>query len=289
MTNLEQVTEQDDEVSLFDTIDFFITHGITILMTGVLGLMVAGLYLWFTPHQYEGFVQIQMAQWSSNKNIVVNGGNVEEPGALISRLSSPSTYSLQNIQACKMESVKIDPDLALTKKLKYAIVKTSPNVIEIKVQQNSKDDVIACLESVFETIKLSQIYILESPRLQAVQLIEEKNKKLVFAKEQLLKGDQYGPALIAWYLSIRDEMARLNEDIESLTNFVNSRDSRHARLISPIYAAEKPVSPKKLISLITGLFGGLCFGIFYGLMQKGMMVLKKYRSKQLAQKAKKMI
>jgi len=118
MINQEQVTEQDDEISLFDIADFFITHAKTILMAGILGLMTAGLYLWFTPPQYEAVAQIQMAQWPSNKNIGVNAGNVEESGTLISRLSTPSTYSLQNIQACKMESVKIDPDLALTKKLK---------------------------------------------------------------------------------------------------------------------------------------------------------------------------
>ena len=282
MINQEQVTEQEDEISLFDIVDFFITHGITILMTGILGLVTAGLYLWFTPPQYEAVAQIQMAQWSSNKNIGVNAGNVEESGTLISRLSSPSTYNLQNIQACKMESVKIDPDLALTKKLKYAIVKASPNIVEIKVQQNSKDDALACLQSIFVTIKESQSKIFEPLHIQAALLIEEKNKKLAIAKDLVLRGDQSGPAISAVYLSTRDEIALLKEDIDSLSNFVNSKDSRPTRLISPIYAPEKPVAPKKLISLISGLFGGLCFGIFYVLMRKGLMVLKKYRAEKLS-------
>ena len=285
MINQEQVTEQEDEISLFDIVDFFITHGITILMTGILGLVTAGLYLWFTPPQYEAVAQIQMAQWSSNKNIGVNAGNVEESGTLISRLSSPSTYNLQNIQACKIESVKIDPDLALTKKLKYAIVKTSPNVVEIKVQQNSKDDALACLQSIFVTIKESQSKIFEPLHIQAALLIEEKNKKLALAKELVFRADLSGPALSAVYLSTRDEINTLSEEIESLTNFMNSKDSRPTRLISPIYAPEKPVSPKKLISLIAGLFGGLCFGIFYVLIRKSMMVLKKYRAEKLSEKA----
>ena len=285
MINQEQVTEQEDEISLFDIVDFFITHGITILMTGILGLVTAGLYLWFTPPQYEAVAQIQMAQWSSNKNIGVNAGNVEESGTLISRLSSPSTYNLQNIQACKMESVKIDPDLALTKKLKYAIVKTSPNVVEIKVQQNSKDDALACLQSIFVTIKESQSKIFEPLHIQAALLIEEKNKKLALAKELVFRADLSGPALSAVYLSTRDEISVLSEEIQSLTNFMNSKDSRSTRLISPIYAPEKPVSQKKLISLIAGLFGGLCFGIFYVLMRKGLMVFKKYRLEKSAHKS----
>ena len=285
MTNQDQVTEQENEISLFDIDDFFITHGITILMAGILGLMTAGLYLWFTPPQYEAVAQIQMAQWSSNKIIGVNVGNVEESGTLISRLSSPSTYNLQNIQACKMENVKIDADLALSKKLKYAIVKASPNIVEIKVQQNSKDDALACLQSIFVTIKESQSKIFEPLQIQAALLIEEKNKKLALAKELVFRADLSGPALSAVYLSTRDEISVLSEEIQSLTNFMNSKDSRSTRLISPIYAPEKPVSQKKLISLIAGLFGGLCFGIFYVLMRKGLMVFKKYRLEKSAHKS----
>jgi LPS O-antigen subunit length determinant protein (WzzB/FepE family) len=295
MTSQEQVTEQKDEISLFDIVDFFITYTKTILTTSILGLMTAGLYLWFTPPQYEAVAQIQMAQWSSNKNLVVPTGNtessnknlvvptgnVEEAVTLISRLSVPSTYSVQNIQACKMEYIQIDQDLALTKKLKYATIKTVPNVIEIKVKQKSKDDAIACLQSVFENIRLSQSKIAEPIELQATQLIEEKNNKLALAKQLIFRGDQSGPALSAVYLSTRDEINILRYETEILNYFMNSKDSRSTRLISPIYAAEKPVSPKKLIILIAGLFGGLCLGIVYVLLRKGMKVFKKHRLEKL--------
>jgi uncharacterized protein involved in exopolysaccharide biosynthesis len=286
MTNQDQVTEQEDEISLIDFVDFFIAHAITILMAGVLGLMMAGLYLWSTPPQYEAVAKVHMAQWPTSKILGVNAGNVEDTAILISRLSSSSTYSLQNIQACKMENVKIDQDLALTKKLKYSVIKASPNtipsVVEIKVQEKSKDDAIACLKSVFETITATQNKIFEPLRLQATQLIEDKNKKLAVAKELLLRGDKSGQALSAVYLSTRDEIASLKEDIDNLSNFVNSKDSRSTRLISPIYAAEKQVSPKKSSSLIAGLFGGLCFGIVYVLLRKGITVFKKYQLEKLS-------
>jgi len=284
MPNQEQLIEQEDEISPFDIVDFFITNAKTFLITSVLGIISSGLYLWFTPPQYEATAQIQMAQWSSNKNLGVVAGNVEEAGTLISRLGAPSTYSSQNIQACKMESIKIDQDLALSKKLKYSIIKSSPNVIEIKVQQKSKDDAIACLTSVFETIKESQNRIFEPLQRQAAQLIVEKNKKLAIAKDLVFRGDQSGPALSAVYLSTRDEIAILQDDIESLTNFVNSKDARPARLISPIFSAEKPVSPKKVISLIAGLLGGLFFGFLYVLLKKGMTIYKQYRLEKLTQK-----
>ena len=299
MTNQAQVTEQEDEISFFDIVDFFITHAKIILMTSILGLMTSGLYLWFTPPQYEAVAKIQIAQFSSNKtsgNIVGNVessnkitqyivGNVEEPGALISRLSTPSTYSLQNIQACKLENVKIDKDLALTKKLNYTIIKASPNIIEIKVKQNSKEDAISCLQSVFETIKVSQSKIFEPLQFEAVQLIEEKNKKLAAVNELLLRVDKSGQAPSAVYLATRDEVNILKIDIENLNNFIKSKDSRPTRLISPIYAAEKPIFPKKLISLIVGLLGGFCLGIVYVLLRKGMTVFKKYRLEKMSQKA----
>ena len=285
MTNQEQFIEQEDEISIFDIVDFFITHAKTILMTGILGLITAGFYLWVTPPQYEATAQIQMAQWSSNKNLGVASGNVEEAGTLITRLTLPTTYSSQNIQACKMEDVKIDQGAALSKQLKYSVVKTSPNVVEIKVQQKSKDDALTCLQSIFGSIKESQNKIFEPLQLQAAQLIAEKNKKLALAKDLVFRGDQSGPALSAVYLSTRDEITILKDDIESLTNFVNSKDARPTRLISPIYAAEKPVSPKKSISLIAGLIGGLFLGIFYVLLRKGMTVFKKHHLEKLSQKA----
>ena len=300
MTNQEQTTDQEDEISLIDIFDFLITHSKTILTTSILGLMTSGLYLWLTPPQYEAIAKIQMAQFSSNKilgytasNIESSNkimayvvGNVEETGMLVSRLSLPSTYSLQNIQACKMEDIKIDQDLALVKKLKFAPVKalpgTLPNVIEIKVKQTSKQDAITCLQSVFETIKVSQSKIFEPLQFEAIQLMEEKNKTLAFVKELLVKGDKSGQALSAVYLSSIDEINTLRIDIENLNNYIKSKDSRPTRLISPIYAAEEPVSPKKLISLIAGLIGGLCFGIIYALLRKGMMVLKKHRLEKLS-------
>ena len=286
MINQEQVTEQDDEISLFDIADFFITHAKTILITGFLGLMTAGLYFWFTTSpQYEATALIQMAQLPTNKHLGVVAGNVEDAGTLISRLALPTTYSSQNIQACKLENVKIDQDLALSKKLKYSIIKNAPNVVEIKVSQNSKDDAITCLKSVFETIAVTQNKIAEPLRSQATQLIEEKNKKLALAKELLLREGKSGLSLSTLYLVTRDEIASFNEDIDSLNGFVNSIESRPTKLISQIYAAETPVSPKKSISLIAGLFGGLCFGIVYIFFRKAMTVFKKYRLEKSAHKS----
>jgi uncharacterized protein involved in exopolysaccharide biosynthesis len=66
---------------------------------------------------------------------------------------------------------------------------------------------------------------------------------------------------------------------------VNSKDARPTRLISPIYAIEKPLSTKESMSLIAGLIGGLFLGIFYVLLRKGMTVFKKHHLEKLSQKA----
>jgi uncharacterized protein involved in exopolysaccharide biosynthesis len=51
------------------------------------------------------------------------------------------------------------------------------------------------------------------------------------------------------------------EEILNLKTFILTADSRQAKLISPIYASDAPVFPKKTISLIVGLIAGLFLGL----------------------------
>ena len=78
----------------------------------------------------------------------------------------------------------------------------------------------------------------------------------------------------AAYLSTRDEIRYLLDEITSLKNVVVSNQSRTTRLIAPIYVSDSPVSPKKRVVLGGGLLGGLFLGLLFALARKMLVKLK---------------
>ncbi len=61
-------SNNEDEISVKDIIDFLIESWKAIILTGLLGLVGSIAYVWVTPNQYQATAQIQMAQISANTN-----------------------------------------------------------------------------------------------------------------------------------------------------------------------------------------------------------------------------
>ena len=76
-----------------------------------------------------------------------------------------------------------------------------------------------------------------------------------------MKADNSGSVMGAAYLSTRDEIRFLLDEITALKNVVASNENRATRLVAPIYASDNPVAPKKRNILLAGLFGGLFLGL----------------------------
>jgi uncharacterized protein involved in exopolysaccharide biosynthesis len=72
----------------------------------------------------------------------------------------------------------------------------------------------------------------------------------------------------AAYLSTRDEIRYLLDEITALKNVINSNQNRATRLIAPIYAGDTPIAPKKPMTLAAGLFGGLFLGLMIALVRQ---------------------
>ena len=78
----------------------------------------------------------------------------------------------------------------------------------------------------------------------------------------------------ATYLSTRDEIRYLLDEMTGLKNILASNQNRATRLIAPIYASDVPISPKKRIALATGLFAGLFLGLLIALARQMIAKLK---------------
>jgi LPS O-antigen subunit length determinant protein (WzzB/FepE family) len=268
-------TISEDEISIKDIIDFLVESWKSIVLTGLLGLLGSIVYLSMTPNQYQATAQIQMAQISTNNNSTNPlGVNIEDPNLLMARLRLPSTYSNQEIKACDFESAEA-PSEALVKAAKFSTVKGVGSMIELKVNRDSKEVAITCAQSLFENIKASQNEIIKPYIEEAKTLLVKYQERLTNSQALVSRADKSGAALSAAYLANRDEVKFLTEEILRLNTFITTADTRQAKLVSPIYASDVPVAPKKKIALIVGLFAGLFLGL---LLMLGKRSYKAYKA-----------
>ncbi len=256
----------EDEISIEDIIDFLMESWKTIFGVGLLGLLGSMGFIAFTPDRYEAIAQIQMMQISVN-NTNPLGVNVEEPNLLLARLKLPSTYSAAEIKACGLEGQIMSAE-TLVSMSKFSAVKDVGSIVELKIQMESREQAVVCAQALFENIRESQNQIIKPYIERAKVLLTKYQSRLKEAQKILKRADKSGAALSAAYLTNRDEVKFLTDEIIRLNNFVTSGDTQQAKLLSPIYAFDAPVYPKKKLSLVIGLLAGLFLGLLLALASK---------------------
>jgi capsular polysaccharide biosynthesis protein len=266
-------SNNEDEISLKDIVDFLVESWKAIILTGLLGLVGSIAYLWVTPNQYQATAQIQMAQISANNNTNPLGVNIEDPNFLMARLKLPTTYSAQEIKACGFES-SANPSETLAASANFSAVKGVGSMIELKINRDNKETAIACAKSLFENIKASQNEIIKPYTEEAKTLLVKYQDRLTNSQSLVSRADKSGAALSATYLANRDEVKFLTEEILRLNIFITTSETRQAKLVSPVYASDVPAAPKKKIALIAGLFAGLFLGLLLMLGKRGYKAYK---------------
>ena len=263
----------ESEISLLDILEFLKKAWKTIAIFVVFGLVGAVTYLVLAPPMYEATAQIRMAQISQVNPANPFGTNVEEPTSLIARMQFPTNYTEQVIGSCGYQD-KPQAALALSKAAKLAIPKGVANTVELKILAPSQELAASCAQAIFVQIaqmqeQFSRVFV-EEARLK----LAADNERIEAARRLIARADQSGSAMSAAYLSARDELTYFLTDRERMLDLINSVKSRGTRLDSPIYASDKPVSPKKAISLAAGLLGGLFLGLLIALGRKVLGKLK---------------
>jgi capsular polysaccharide biosynthesis protein len=255
---------QEGEISLLDILIFLKRSYKFIALIGLLGVTASIGYLLVTPKQYQASAQIQMAQIgaanNNNNNINPLGVNIEEPGLLIARLSSPTSYTAEITKACGLDSVK-DAQAILSKSVKLTIPKGVANVVDLKIISTSPEASTNCAQAVFDLIKTTQAQIIKPYIEEAKAKLLDSQERLVRAQDLVIKADKSGSAMGAAYLSTRDEIRFLLDEIAALNNVVAANDNRATRLVAPIYASDDRIAPKTRKVLLAGLFGGLFLGL----------------------------
>jgi hypothetical protein len=262
------VEHDNDEISFFDILTFLFRNLFVIMSCSVVGLLLAGTYLFVTPSVYEARLQIEMARTSSD-NSEGGGGDgrgapVEDAQLLVARLGMPSTYTEKSILACDLRDTPF-PSKVLATQVQPKVLKGVNSVVEMTIHGNRPDVAKTCAAAIFEMIRDQQSILLRPFISEARETKTTLEARLKGNQDFLEKMDKTS-VQSAVYLAKRDESLWLMNRIASIDR--SMRQTFETRLVSPIYSPPSPVSPKKLSALIFGTFTGLLLGIFLAFMLK---------------------
>jgi hypothetical protein len=253
--------EDGQEISLIDILIFLKGAWKTIAITSILGFFISVAYLLIATNQYEALTNISMMRVSPA------GANIEEPAALIARMSLPTSVDDSVMIACGLQD---SPNMQaqFTKAIKLIIPKGVANVVELKVTRPSPELANACVMSVIKFITNSQT-LLNSPNLEASKVrLTKIDERLVEDKALLGKIDPTRGPVSPSYFAILQEIRSLEDERDKTLKILDAKDMQVANLHFPIDLANKPVYPKKTLSLIAGLLGGIFFGFLIALSRK---------------------
>lgn len=246
----------------------FIKKSMKIIVLGsFLGLVGAIGYIVLTPPMFEATTQIRMAQISLVNPANPFGAAIEDPTSLIYRMQFPTNYSPVVIDACGYQDLP-QAAFALSKGVKFTIPKGVTNSVELKILAPSSQLAASCAQAIFLQISQMQEQLSKTFVEEAKIKLAYDNDRVEEARKLITKADQSGSAMSAAYLSARDELTYFLTDREKMIDLINSVKNRGTRLDSPIYASERPVSPKKALSLVIGLAVGFFLGLLFALGRK---------------------
>ena len=271
--NLNQINDRTHEISLNEIINFFKDFWQIIAGFMALGIAGAVLFILVVPKQYEARVQIKMAQIvyfnPNDTTTAMNPStiNVEDPASLISRMSYPTFYSNHTISECALAD-NSNPYEAITGKIKLSIPRGVTNVVEIKVRDASKDIAKTCLEAIVQLIHATQSSTIEPYVKEAKERLSNDIERLKKASELIAKSDKSGEVISATYLSTRDLIMHLLDQIAISQNLISSQESRGTKTTVPVYSSNKPIFPVNIACLLIGLVLGGILGLIFAIAQK---------------------
>lgn len=271
----------EDEIALKDIVNFLVESWKTIILMGLLGIVGSSMYLLVTPNQYEAIANIQVAK--------VVGSDVESPAQLVEKLKIPTFFSQKTFSVCGV-SKKNDPGTFLLKNLKPTLSKTAP-IINLTYKATSREDASGCLEAVIDDIRTSQnllskpILSIKVNQLQAlkqkldssenyIKKLPNTNSNFDFSESKFSSSS----LLLATAIMKEKEVGDLRAQIREMEFALVDPQTKDTFLIAPIHTPQQKVYPKRAMTLIGGLMGGLLLGLFFML---GRRVLISYKTANL--------
>ena len=268
--NTNSTTE--DEISLANVLQFFKDGKYWIISLVGICTLLGATYASLAPSKYEASASIEMA--------TVAGKPIEDGPILVEKLKLPMYFSKNTFKACKIENVLPSPGAFLATQLNPVANKNAP-IVTIRFKGGAADDARICLESVVAEVANKQNTLLtpilntQQSQLQALQQKLEASEKLVTllpVKDGKFVFDDAkfsGSALLlALLLTKESEIKELRNEINEMQISLSPPKTQGTTLVTPIYAPDVKVEPRRARIILISAIGGLILGVFLFALRK---------------------
>lgn len=246
-----------------------VRDGWKIIATCVVLGVFAGLgALRVLPPKYQATVMIQMGQVPLDG---AGSSDIEAALTLIARLNVPSTYSQIDLAACSLAIPEPMSLEAMSDMVSAAVPRSTNSIAVIRIRRESPAAAEKCSNALFEMIRNQQEAMAEPVKQDLQRALAKLEARLAKVQDELSNAEQKG-RFEKFFFAKRDELFFLNQQIFSLHR--EFQRITPARLVSPIYASPRPVSPQLPLiitaSTLAGLFLGLVVASFREFMRRHM-------------------
>ena len=261
-------SDNDNEVSLKDIVNFFKVNGKFIAAVAAATFLLSVAYVQLAPKKYEAIALLQMARLQ-NSNVGLKSvegpisRNIESPASLAERLRYPASYSGATLQQCGVADTEALGEY-LGGMLKVRALRPMPDVLEIKIRDLTQEAAKQCAEAIVQMIGTQQHDLVESDLSGVGENLARKRQALA---EELRQLKSIGNAQTGnfGYLARLDKLSALRTSIDALQEEISFARRNPAKLSAPIYAPAGPVWPKVRLSLLFGLLIGVLLGVLLAL------------------------
>lgn len=267
-TRQSNVFHEQAEISLMNMLIFLKSAWRLACSMALFGLLVASVYLLATPVRYDATAIVGMAKMSTGNNVL--GGNVEEVGALVARMSSPYAMTDAIMSSCGMES-KGNGAYLLANSLKFVTPKGVDSIVEIKVSGANPGLAKGCADGIYQSIKQFQTKkyasLTGANKLQEEKRLATLKERISLDKKLLAKAGSENGYLAPVYFSVLLNIRALEDELIRIEEVLNANRLIETDLLVPIKVSDKPSYPKKTVIIVGGLLAGLFLGLLVALIR----------------------
>jgi len=274
----------DDEISLMDIYEFLVDGWKTILALTFIGTSIGIVTSIVLPEQFEAKASIESARLISNY--------VSSHAVLAEKMRSPTYYDSKTLAVCTAKDREGSLE-NLAKSLNPNVAKNS-NFVSVSYRAESREDAIRCLEQVLEVVVARQRELATARLSSVLSNLENLRKKADVLRKTVKqlesdRGAQFqfknieysAAALITVTLQskVQELLATENQitDIEGQLKPPNTED---AKFVTPIFASEERVAPRRGLIVIISAMGSLFLGVLILMLRKVMASIKKQREER---------
>ena len=274
----------DDEISLMDIYEFLVDGWKTILAMTFIGTSIGIVTSMVLPEQFEAKASIESARVTSNY--------VSSHAVLAEKMRSPTYYDSKTLAVCIGDSRGGNLE-TLAKSLNPNVAKNS-NFVSVSYRAESREDAIRCLEQVLEVVFVRERELAiarSSSVLSNLENLKKKADELRKTIKQLesdrgaqfqFKNIEYSAAAlitVTLQSKVQELLATENQitDIEGQLKPPNTED---AKFVTPIFASEERVAPRRGLIVIISAMGSLFLGVLILMLRKVMASIKKQREER---------